>query len=48
MIENIKRKLSNKDFTTRAPQRVVDTEKEKLKNFQTNLEKLEKNLLTLG
>jgi valyl-tRNA synthetase len=48
MIENIERKLSNKDFTAKAPQKVVDTEKEKLKNFQTNLEKLEKNLLTLA
>lgn len=47
MIESIEKKLANDSFTNRAPKNVVDIEREKLKNFRENLEKLEKNLASL-
>jgi valyl-tRNA synthetase len=44
MVESIGRKLGNAQFVDRAPQDVVQREREKLRDFQTSLEKLQRNL----
>ncbi|MFH0989003.1 MAG: valine--tRNA ligase [bacterium] len=46
-LEGIDKKLNNRQFVEKAPKDVVDREKEKLANFQSNLEKLEINLTAL-
>ncbi len=47
LIINQEKKLNNKDFVSRAPEKIVLLEKEKLINYQTALEKIKKNLKTL-
>jgi valyl-tRNA synthetase len=44
MFDSIQGKLSNDSFVSKAPQAVVEKEREKLENFRTSLEKLKKNL----
>jgi valyl-tRNA synthetase len=47
MIDGIQKKLANESFVSKAPKEVVDKEREKLENFNANLEKLQKNLQRL-
>jgi len=42
-----RKKLANEDFLARAPQEVVDKEREKATNFETKLQKLDENLKRL-
>ena len=44
MLGGVERKLSNESFVAKAPQDVVEREREKLETFSHALEKLEKNL----
>jgi valyl-tRNA synthetase len=44
MFDSIQSKLSNDSFVGKAPQAVVEKEREKLEHFRTSLEKLKKNL----
>jgi valyl-tRNA synthetase len=44
MVDSIRNKLANANFTGRAPGEVVAKEREKLDHFGANLAKLEKNL----
>ncbi len=44
MLGGVQRKLSNESFVAKAPQDVVEREREKLETFSHALEKLEKNL----
>ncbi len=44
MFDSIQSKLANDSFVSKAPQAVVDKEREKLEHFKTSLEKLKKNL----
>jgi len=46
-IERISQKLSNKQFTEKAPENVVNTERGKLEKHRTLLNNLEKNLADL-
>ncbi len=46
-IERIEKKLSNEQFVSRAPQAVVDGEREKLKNYKATLENIESTIKTL-
>ncbi len=48
ILGGIRRKLENRNFTARAPEEVVQKEREKLESFQLHLEKLEKNLSALS
>jgi valyl-tRNA synthetase len=47
MVDSTEKKLLNENFVSRAPKEVVDKEREKLENFKTNLEKLQRNLSRL-
>jgi valyl-tRNA synthetase len=47
MLEGIEKKLGNPQFTERAPQDVVEKEREKQSSFKVNLEKLKANLAQL-
>jgi valyl-tRNA synthetase len=47
ILAGIRRKLDNTSFTTKAPEEVVEKEREKLESFQQHLEKLEKNFAAL-
>lgn len=47
LIDSVNKKLSNKNFLSRAPEEIVNTEKEKQKNFSEALEKVKKNLSML-
>jgi valyl-tRNA synthetase len=47
MLLGIEKKLSNESFISKAPKDVVDNERNKLDNFQKNLEKLRANLARL-
>ncbi len=44
LLENANRKLSNRDFTSRAPEEVVEKARERAASFENELEKLEKTL----
>lgn len=44
MLEDVRKKLTNESFMTKAPREVVDREQEKLRNFTVTLEKLRHNL----
>lgn len=44
LLEGINKKLQNKQFMNKAPEHVVDKEKNKQKNFQEKFDKLQKNL----
>ena len=44
LIQSIQAKLANASFVERAPKNVVEKEKEKLANFNSNVEKLKKSL----
>ena len=46
-IESINAKLINSDFIAKAPKQVVDRERQKCSDFQTNLTKLQTNLHSL-
>ena len=46
-IERIEKKLSNEQFVSKAPEKVVTAEREKLKAYQATLENIEKTYLTL-
>ncbi len=46
-VQNINKKLLNQDFIKKAPQAVIEKEKQKLVDFQQNLEKLKANLKSL-
>jgi len=46
-IERIEKKLSNEQFVSRAPQAVVDGEREKLKNYKATLDNIEATIKTL-
>ena len=46
-IQNINKKLMNKDFINKAPEQVVHKEQKKLTDFQDSLEKLQVNLKSL-
>ena len=46
-ITGAERKLLNKDFLKRAPKEVIEREKQKSKDFQTNLDKVKANLSSL-
>lgn len=46
-IEGLSKKLANEQFLTKAPDRVVKQEKEKMKNFSNTMEKLYSNLRQL-
>ncbi|NOZ62751.1 MAG: valine--tRNA ligase [Calditrichaeota bacterium] len=46
-VQNINKKLMNQDFIKKAPQQVIDKEKQKLIDFRQNLEKLKDNLKSL-
>jgi valyl-tRNA synthetase len=48
LLEGISRKLSNAQFTHRAPSEVVEKEREKQAQFNTNLAKLERHLQELS
>jgi valyl-tRNA synthetase len=48
MVQGVRHKLSNEDFLARAPREIVQREKEKLDNFSTTLEKLQRNLQALS
>lgn len=43
-LEGVRKKLMNEDFLQRAPKEVVEREKKKGKDYQSKLEKLERNL----
>jgi len=43
-IQGIERKLANENFLTRAPQQVIEREREKLQTLSTELEKVQSNL----
>lgn len=43
MIRSISGKLDNKEFTSKAPQQLVQKEIEKLNNYKNELEKLKQN-----
>lgn len=47
LLNGIRKKLSNENFISRAPQNVVENERAKLASFETNLAKLEENLQRL-
>lgn len=47
-IERARAKLDNKEFVSKAPEAVIAKEKEKLQQFEVELEKFEKNLRALG
>lgn len=47
-IEGIKKKLSNKDFMSRAPQDIVDTQQKRLENALFSSQKLEQALERLN
>jgi valyl-tRNA synthetase len=47
MVEGVKNKLGNENFTSRAPADIVQNEREKLENFSRTLEKLQKSLEAL-
>jgi len=44
LLEGVNKKLQNKQFMDKAPEHVVDKEKNKQKNFQEKFDKLQKNL----
>ena len=46
-LNDLNQKLSNQDFLRKAPQEVVDREKNKKEDFETNLKKLQVNLGSL-
>ncbi|MFZ0389122.1 MAG: valine--tRNA ligase [Calditrichia bacterium] len=46
-LKGLRKKLANEQFLTRAPQAVVDQEKNKLETFSAKKEKLQKNLMQL-
>jgi valyl-tRNA synthetase len=43
MVKSVSAKLSNNTFLERAPEEVIERERDKLQNFTLTLEKLEKN-----
>ena len=47
-IERIEKKLSNEQFVAKAPEAVVNAEREKLKGYQATLANIEKTLETLN
>jgi valyl-tRNA synthetase len=47
-IERARAKLDNKEFVSKAPEAVIAKEKDKLMQFEVELEKFEKNLKALG
>ena len=47
-LNGIRSKLANPSFVEKAPKEIVEKEREKLENFQTTLEKLEKNFSILN
>lgn len=47
-IQNLKKRLENKNFTEKAPQEVVEKERKNLKNAQKKLEEIEKYLENLS
>lgn len=47
LINSQKNKLDNKDFVSRAPEKIVAAEKEKLSNYQEELEKIKEVILKL-
>lgn len=48
LIKGTNSKLSNENFVSRAPENVVAREREKLQSFESELQKLKKNLDALG
>ena len=46
-LELITKKLSNPNFIKRAPEKVVENEKQKQKEYQNNLDKLVENLSSI-
>ncbi len=44
LLESVNKKLSNENFVSRAPEDVVQKEREKQQNFREALEKVRKNL----
>jgi len=47
LISNLSARLSNEEFVSKAPEKIVAMEKEKLANWQNDLEKIEEKLKTL-
>ena len=47
-IESTERKLINKDFLSKAPQHVIDNEKQKSNDFRASLEKLVENFKNIS
>ncbi|MEI7451749.1 MAG: valine--tRNA ligase [Candidatus Falkowbacteria bacterium] len=47
LITNLSGRLANEEFVARAPEKIVAAEKEKLANWQSDLEKIEEKLKTL-
>ena len=43
----VNRKLDNKNFIDRAPEKVINHERQKQQNYETDLFKLQKNLESL-
>jgi valyl-tRNA synthetase len=48
MVKRTEGKLSNESFVARAPEAVVNAEKEKLEKYREMAAKLEENLKALG
>ena len=44
LVEAVRKKLQNDQFVSRAPQEVVESEREKSRNMEANLEKMKKHL----
>jgi|TARA_Y100000310_G_scaffold316658_1_gene368635 valyl-tRNA synthetase len=48
IVENVKSKLKNSSFVNKAPEEIVQKERQKLEDIQTNLSKLKENLSMLS
>lgn len=48
LVEGIEKKLANPNFVQKAPQDIIEKEREKQKNITTNMEKLKASLKSLG